>query len=104
MTPKTAEIYNLQGKTTGKIALPKVFQTPLRPDVIKRAVLAIQSNRLQPQGRDPMAGKRKPLQNHAELVAPLQEFHVLKVEVVEQHLPQAPLKGVSLTHREQKKS
>jgi len=58
MTPKTAEIYNLQGKTTGKIALPKVFQTPLRPDVIKRAVLAIQSNRLQPQGRDPMAGKK----------------------------------------------
>jgi len=38
--------------------LPKVFQTPLRPDVIKRAVLAIQSNRLQPQGRDPMAGKK----------------------------------------------
>ena len=35
-----------------------VFSTPLRPDVIKRAVLAIQSSRLQPQGRDPMAGKR----------------------------------------------
>ncbi|MCJ7470594.1 50S ribosomal protein L4, partial [Candidatus Bathyarchaeota archaeon] len=32
--------------------------TPLRPDVIKRAVLAIQSTRFQPQGRDPMAGKR----------------------------------------------
>ena len=35
-----------------------MFSTPLRPDVIKRAVLAIQSSRLQPQGRDPMAGKR----------------------------------------------
>ncbi len=58
MITKTAEIYNLQGKSTGKIDLPKVFQTPLRPDVIKRAVLAIQSNRLQPQGRDPMAGKK----------------------------------------------
>ena len=55
---KTAEIYDLQGKSTGKITLPKVFSTPLRPDVIKRAVLAIQSNRIQPQGRDPMAGKR----------------------------------------------
>ena len=55
---KTAEIFDLQGKSTGKITLPKVFSTPLRPDVIKRAVLAIQSNRLQPQGRDPMAGKR----------------------------------------------
>ncbi|MDR0373424.1 MAG: 50S ribosomal protein L4 [Nitrososphaerota archaeon] len=58
MTQKTAEIFDLQGKVQGKIALPAVFQTPLRPDVIKRAVLAIQSNRLQPQGRDPMAGKK----------------------------------------------
>jgi large subunit ribosomal protein L4e len=58
MAQKTAEIYDLQGKSTGKITLPNVFSTPLRPDVIKRAVLAIQSNRLQPQGRDPMAGKK----------------------------------------------
>jgi large subunit ribosomal protein L4e len=58
MAQKTAEIFDLQGKATGKINLPAVFQTPLRPDVIKRAVLAIQSNRLQPQGRDPMAGKK----------------------------------------------
>ena len=55
---KTAEIFDLQGASQGKITLPKVFSTPLRPDVIKRAVLAIQSSRLQPQGRDPMAGKR----------------------------------------------
>lgn len=55
---KTAEIFDLQGKAKGKITLPTVFSTPLRPDVIKRAVLAIQSNRLQPQGRDPMAGKK----------------------------------------------
>ncbi len=54
----TAETFDLQGKSTGKITLPNVFSTPLRPDVIKRAVLAIQSSRLQPQGRDPMAGKR----------------------------------------------
>jgi len=58
MTQKTAEIFDLQGKSTGKIDLPAVFSTPIRPDVIKRAVLAIQSNRLQPQGRDPMAGKK----------------------------------------------
>jgi large subunit ribosomal protein L4e len=55
---KTAEIFDLKGKPTGKITLPTIFSTPLRPDVIKRAVLAIQSNRIQPQGRDPMAGKR----------------------------------------------
>ena len=55
---KTAKIYNLKGKPAGKTTLPAIFATPLRPDIIKRAVLASQSNRLQPQGRDPMAGKR----------------------------------------------
>jgi large subunit ribosomal protein L4e len=57
-TKKTANIYNLQGKPTAKTTLPTIFNTPLRPDIIKRAVLATQTNRLQPQGRDPMAGKR----------------------------------------------
>jgi large subunit ribosomal protein L4e len=55
---KTAQIFNLEGKATGQATLPAVFDTPLRPDVIKRAVLSIQSHRLQHQGRDPMAGKR----------------------------------------------
>jgi large subunit ribosomal protein L4e len=58
MATKTAQIYDLSGKAAGKVDLPNVFSTPLRPDVIKRAVLAIQSNRIQPQGRDPMAGKK----------------------------------------------
>jgi large subunit ribosomal protein L4e len=58
MPKKTAKIFNLEGKPIGKTELPPVFSTPLRPDVIKRAVLAIQSSRFQPQGRDPMAGKR----------------------------------------------
>jgi large subunit ribosomal protein L4e len=57
-TKRTARIFDLQGKPIGKIAIPAVFATPLRPDVIRRAVLAIQSSRLQPQGRDPMAGKK----------------------------------------------
>jgi large subunit ribosomal protein L4e len=58
MAKKTAKIFNLERKSIGKISLPPIFGTPLRPDVIKRAVLAIQSSRFQPQGRDPMAGKR----------------------------------------------
>jgi len=58
MVKKTAKVFNLEGKPIGKVDLPSVFGTPLRPDVIKRAVLAIQSTRIQPQGRDPMAGKR----------------------------------------------
>jgi large subunit ribosomal protein L4e len=55
---KTAQVFSLEGKPTGKTDLPAVFNTPLRPDVIKRAVLSIQSHRLQRQGRDPMAGKK----------------------------------------------
>ena len=55
---KTVKIFNLEGNPEGKTTLPNVFDTSLRPDVIKRAVLAIQSTRIQPQGRDPMAGKK----------------------------------------------
>jgi large subunit ribosomal protein L4e len=58
MVKKVAKVLNLEGKPSGKVDLPPVFATPLRADVIKRAVLAMQSNRHQPQGRDPMAGKR----------------------------------------------
>jgi large subunit ribosomal protein L4e len=58
MVKKSAKIFSLEGKMVGKTDLPPVFSTPLRRDVIKRAVLAIQSHRYQPQGRDPMAGKR----------------------------------------------
>jgi large subunit ribosomal protein L4e len=57
-TKKTMQVYDLEGKPTAKTALPSIFTTPLRPDVIKRAVLSIQSHRRQPQGRDLMAGKR----------------------------------------------
>lgn len=53
-----AKVFNLEGKEVGTIELPEVFKTPFRPDVIKRAVVAIQSHRLQPKGRDPYAGKR----------------------------------------------
>ncbi|MEM3783419.1 MAG: 50S ribosomal protein L4 [Candidatus Bathyarchaeia archaeon] len=55
---KTVKVFDLDGKPVGKIKLPPIFETPIRPDVIKRAVLAIQSARFQPQGRDPMAGKK----------------------------------------------
>jgi large subunit ribosomal protein L4e len=56
---KTIPIYSLKGKPRKKrIKLPEVFNTPLRPDVIKKTVLSLQSHRYQPQGRDPLAGKR----------------------------------------------
>lgn len=52
------QAYDLNGNSTDKVLLPRIFETPIRPDVIKKAVLTQQSHRYQPQGRDPMAGKR----------------------------------------------
>jgi len=54
----SAKVFNLKGEEVNKVNLPQIFSTPRRPDVIKRAVVAIQSHRIQPQGRDPMAGKK----------------------------------------------
>lgn len=52
------KVFNLDGKEAGTVELPEVFMTPFRPDVIKRVVIAIQSHRIQPKGRDLYAGKR----------------------------------------------
>jgi large subunit ribosomal protein L4e len=51
-------IVDLKNRKIDEMELPRVFETPFRPDVIKRAVITQQSHRFQPQGRDPMAGKR----------------------------------------------
>ena len=55
---KVATVYDLEGREAGKIELPEVFSYEVREDVIKRAYLAALTARIQPQGRDPMAGKR----------------------------------------------
>jgi large subunit ribosomal protein L4e len=55
----SVKTYSLKGKATKEtVALPAQFETPYRPDVIKRAVLAVQSRRYQPHGVDELAGKR----------------------------------------------
>ncbi|HUV80072.1 MAG TPA: 50S ribosomal protein L4 [Candidatus Bathyarchaeia archaeon] len=53
-----AKVLDLSGNFIKEIALPRVFTEEYRPDLIKRAVLAMQSNRLQPKGTDPLAGRR----------------------------------------------
>lgn len=51
-------LYTIKGqKASEKMELPDVFQTPLRPDIIKRAVLAEQSWKRQPKGVSPLAGR-----------------------------------------------
>jgi large subunit ribosomal protein L4e len=55
---KTVQVLDLDGNPVRKIQLPEVFDTPARPDVIRRAVLASISARFHHHGVDPMAGKR----------------------------------------------
>lgn len=54
----SVKLLTLEGKKKGTVSLPPIFETVLRRDVIKRAVLAKQSAGYQRHGVDPMAGKR----------------------------------------------
>ena len=51
-------VFNLEGEEIEKIQLSQIFQTPFRPDIIKRAVLASRRNRQIAYGVDSNAGKR----------------------------------------------
>ncbi|WP_135853180.1 50S ribosomal protein L4 [Halorussus salinus] len=53
-----ATIRNLDGEEDGTLDLPDVFDKTVRPDLIKRAVLAAQANRKQDYGADDYAGMR----------------------------------------------
>lgn len=53
-----AELKDLKGGVKKKIRLPAAFDEDFRPDLIKKAVLAIQSTRYQPHGAHPYAGIR----------------------------------------------
>ena len=55
---RAAQVFDIEGKPTGEIPLPTVFETRLRLDIIQKASIAQQSHRFQPQGRNLMAGKR----------------------------------------------
>ena len=57
-TANSVSVIGVDGKTTGDVPVPSVFNTPLRLDVISKAVIAEQSHSFQRQGRNPMAGKR----------------------------------------------
>ena len=55
---RTVSLYDVEGKASGDFSVPSFFDAPVRGDLVRRAVVAIQSHSFQPQGRDPMAGKR----------------------------------------------
>ncbi len=51
-------VYDTKGSEVSRIKLPPVFGVPVRKDLIKRAFLSAFTARIQPKGRDPLAGKR----------------------------------------------
>jgi len=70
-------VLDLQGNVVRTIELPKVFSTQYRPDLIKRAVLAIQSHKRQSYGTDPLAGKRTSAHYHGVRKGP---HHMMNIE------------------------
>ena len=53
-----AQVKTLEGSVSKEIDLPKVFEADYRPDLIRKAVISLQSMRRQPHGTDPYAGIR----------------------------------------------
>jgi len=51
-------IYGMDGTVKEKIDLPKIFETPYRPDIIKKSFEVIHSNQRHPYGSNPLAGTR----------------------------------------------
>ncbi len=53
------KVLSEKGEEDGEASIPSfILQTEVEDYLVRRAFLAAQSRRLQPQGRDPMAGKR----------------------------------------------
>lgn len=51
-----ARVLSLKGEVVEEIELPEVFNEEFRPDIIKKAVHAIQSHRRRPYGPNPLSG------------------------------------------------
>ena len=56
---KNVPLFSLNGEKIKEITLPIVFNYPVRNDLIRRAFHSAHTARLQPKGRDPLAGKRR---------------------------------------------
>ncbi len=55
---KEVSLYDLSGNEIGKVTLPEIFDTIVRPDVIRRVYLSQLTARIQQKYRDPLAGLR----------------------------------------------
>ncbi|HID25396.1 MAG TPA: 50S ribosomal protein L4 [Thermoplasmata archaeon] len=51
-------VYGVDGNVVTTVELPPVFNTPYRPDVIKKSFWVLRSNKRQPYGADTLAGMK----------------------------------------------
>ncbi|MBO4358047.1 MAG: 50S ribosomal protein L4, partial [Candidatus Methanomethylophilaceae archaeon] len=54
----TTNVYAVNGGVAGTVEVPAAFETPYRPDIIKKAVLAAAANGRQPYGPGARSGMR----------------------------------------------
>jgi large subunit ribosomal protein L4e len=52
-------VYGIDGSSNNKIDLPDIFETPFRPDIIRKSFSVTHSNKRQPYGPDIFAGKKQ---------------------------------------------
>ena len=62
IAPGKVNVYNLEGGVAGEASLPVSFHAELRPDIIRRAVTAIEANKRQPYAPKSNAGMRHSVQ------------------------------------------
>lgn len=58
MKARQTNVYSVKGEVSGKVDVPEAFDTPYRPDIIRRAVTAAAANKRQAYGPGPMSGAK----------------------------------------------
>ena len=56
MSRQTITVYKIDGSQSSTLELPKVFNTPVRPELIRTIFTNVSKNSMQPYGTDPLAG------------------------------------------------
>ena len=51
-------VYGIDGAVKESVELPNVFDTPYRPDIIRKSFNVLHANKRQPYGANPLAGKK----------------------------------------------